>query len=532
MKIECINNSGKSWQKIGESYVKGFAFIENKLLSGQDLFDELVQSIKNNRLNKTLLELNGNFSVVIEYQKIIYLLADKLKTYPLLYSKINNEWIITDQSKVIMDAMPRYSPNENAIMTYVALGYLHGNQTFLTDCKIVSAGTYVQLVDNSTIYEYHKHIYEKVNISDKEIMEGCVRTLENAIKRMIVSIGNRPIWIPLSGGYDSRLLACVCKKFNVKNVSCFTYGVPDSYEVKISKKVAETLGFPWYYIEYNESKFLSVVKSPVDKDYTYWAMNLNTTSHFQDFIAFKELREKGLIEDNAVIVPGHSGEILGRDQVPYHLLDSKRNVAELLYHRYFQWNILKKKYKKQVLINLGTELNSTIAKDDKTITGDLFSNWNIQNRQANYIVNAVRVYEYFGIDWRIPLWDDELSEFWFSLDWNKNSDVILYNKFMFEKYFVPMGVAIYKEKGTTRNLMAKIRLPFSIKSRIKKAMCHLKYFKSKYDYNGFFYRVNFYSGELKKFSTKYITLKKPDTNALVALYQIFLLEKYFHNRNK
>jgi hypothetical protein len=103
---------------------------------------------------------------------------------------------------------------------------------------------------------------------------------------------------------------------------------------------------------------------------------------------------------------------------------------------------------------------------------------------------------------------------------------------MFEKYFVPMGVAIYKEKGTTRNLMAKIRLPFSIKSRIKKAMCHLKYFKSKYDFNGLFYRVNYYSNELKKFHTDYITLKKPDTNALVALYQIFLLEKYFHNRNK
>ena len=82
MKIELLNNGGKSWQKFGESYVKGFAFIENKLLSEQDILDELVQSIKNNRLNETLLELNGNFSVVIEYQKIIYLLADKLKTYP------------------------------------------------------------------------------------------------------------------------------------------------------------------------------------------------------------------------------------------------------------------------------------------------------------------------------------------------------------------------------------------------------------------------------------------------------------------
>jgi asparagine synthase (glutamine-hydrolysing) len=130
-------------------------------------------------------------------------------------------------------------------------------------------------------------------------------------------------------------------------VSCYTYGIPESFEVKISKKVAETLGYPWYFVEYNEAKFLSVAKSPVGKDYIFWAMNLNTTSHHQDFIALKELREKGIIKNNAVIIPGHSGEILGRDQVPYHLLDSNRSVAELLYHKYFHWNILKEKYKKQ-----------------------------------------------------------------------------------------------------------------------------------------------------------------------------------------
>lgn len=130
MSIELTNNRGKSWQKIGNSYIKGFAFIKDRLLLGQDILNELLQSIINNQLKDKLLELNGNFSAVIQYQKTIYLFADKLKTYPLLYAKINNEWIITDQSKVIMDAMPQYSPNENAIMTYLALGYLHGNQTF------------------------------------------------------------------------------------------------------------------------------------------------------------------------------------------------------------------------------------------------------------------------------------------------------------------------------------------------------------------------------------------------------------------
>lgn len=531
MKIELINNRGKAWKQFKSNYIKGFAFIKNKLLSEKEINEEIIHSIKTNQLNQKLLELNGNFSAIINYQNRIYLVADKMKSYPLLYAKINGEWIITDQSRVIMDSMPEYAPDENAITTYLTLGYLHGNQTFLNDCKIVSAGTYVQIDDKTVVYNYHKHIYTKVNLSDDEIMQGCANSLENAIKRMIISIGDRPIWIPLSGGYDSRLLACVLKKLNVKNVSCFTYGIPESYEVKISKQVAEKLDFPWHYVEYTEEKFLSVANSPMDDDYIYWAMNLNTTSHFQDFIAFKELREKGIIEDNAVIIPGHSGEILGRDQVPYQLLESDNTVADLLYQRYYRWNTPKKKYKQQVLNNLGITLNSTIVKNNKPLAIDLFSNWNIQNRQANFIVNAVRVYEYFGVDWRIPLWDDELSNFWFSLKWEKNSNVILYNKFMFEQYFIPMGVAIYKESSISKRLMAKIKLPFNLKSKIKKELSKLNNFKNQYDINGFNYRANYYSNKLTKFSLPRIILNKTNTNSVIALYQVFLLKKYF-NKNK
>jgi len=530
MKIVLINNGGKSWQKIGNCSIKGFAFIQDKLLSEQDILNELLQSIKNNRINETLLELNGNYTIVIQDQESTYLFADKLKTYPLLYTKVDNEWIITDQAKIIMDAMKEYSPDEVALMTYLASGYLHGNQTFLKNCKIVAAGTYVQIREEASVHIYHKHIYDKVDMSDEAIMEGSVRTLENAIKRMMITIGNRPIWIPLSGGYDSRLLACVFKKLNIKNVSCYTYGISKSYEINISKKVAETLGFPWYFVEYNKQKILSMLKAPTHNEYMFYAMNLNTTAHFQDFIAFKELKEKGVIEDNAVIVPGHSGEILGRDQIPYNLLDSNKSVAELLYSQYFKWNILKKKYEKQVLINLGTELNSTISKVDKTLTGDLFSNWNIQNRQANFIVNSVRVYEFFGVDWRVPLWDDELSEFWFSIKWNKNLKVILYNQFMFEKYFIPNNIAFYKEKGALKNIMTKLRLPFGIKDKIKKILCNLNYFRGLYDVNGYNFASKYYLDLLKDFHIDYIAFKNTDGSTLITFYSILLLEKYFDKR--
>jgi len=532
MKIILVNNKGKSWKQFENGFIKGFTFLNNKLLMEHEIYHVLYEAFRANKLNQKLHELNGNFSGVIQFQDSTYLFSDKLKTYPLLYTTIGGEWLVSDQSRIILDALPEYNPNEDAIMTYLALGYLHGNHTFLNNCNIVAAGTYVKLNQSATVHEYHKHIYKKVNISDEEIMEGCVTSMENAIKRMITSIGNRPIWIPLSGGYDSRLLACVCKKLDVKNVGCFTYGIPESYEVKISKQVAKTLGFPWYYIEYTKEKFLSVANSPVDDDYILWAMNLNTTSHYQDFIAFKELKDKGVIEDKAVIVPGHSGEILGRDQIPYNLLGTKKSVADLIFYRYFTWNTLKSKYTKRALDFLGPTYNSTIVKEDKGLTVDLFTNWNIQNRQANFIINAIRVYEYFGNDWRIPLWDDELSEFWFSLTWIKNSNVELYNRFLFKKYFIPMGVEFYKETNVSKKWIARIRLPFNLKSMIKKEISKLNYFKSRYDYNGFNYRADYYLNKLNNFSSPYILLKKANTNAVIAQYQIFLLKKYFEESNK
>lgn len=526
MNIRLGNNKGKAWHVVNESYIKGFAFIDNQRLSINNIYEKMIDAIDKGELDKLLLKMNGNFSVILKYDNSTYLIADKLKTMPLLYTKIKKEWLITDQANIILAAEDDFSFNEEAIMIYLSLGYLYGNQTLLNNCNIVTAGTYVELDGKAKIVEYHKHIYEKKVLNDEEIKEGCVRSLENSMKRMVASIGNRPIWIPLSGGYDSRLLACVCKKLNVKNVKCFTYGIPESNEVKISREVANKLGYPWYYVEYTKDKFLEIAESPMDDDYILWAMNLNTTSHYQDFLAFKELKDKGIIEDNAVIVPGHSGEILGRDQIPYHLLKNNNSISLLLFYRYFNWNPLKKRFKKTVLNLLNAYLNTQNSVTDRTNTIDLFSNWNIQNRQANFIVNAVRVYEYFGNDWRVPLWDDELSEFWFSLKWEKNSAVKLYNKFIFEEYFIPMGVPFYKKVNRATTFIASIRLPFNIKSNFKKVLSRLTLIKKHYDPNDINYRSNFYLKKMSDFSSPYIHLKKSDTNSTIALYQIYLLNKY------
>jgi len=38
--------------------------------------------------------------------------------------------------------------------------------------------------------------------------------------------------------------------------------------------------------------------------------------------------------------------------------------------------------------------------------------WGIQERQAKFITNAVRAYEFWGLNWWLPLWDREFTDYW------------------------------------------------------------------------------------------------------------------------
>ena len=78
------------------------------------------------------------------------------------------------------------------------------------------------------------------------------RIYEDTFSRLISWLDGRQAVIPLSGGYDSRLIALMLKELGYNNVLCFTYNTGGAkWEVDISRRVAKNLGFCWHYVHSN-----------------------------------------------------------------------------------------------------------------------------------------------------------------------------------------------------------------------------------------------------------------------------------------
>src|SRR5690606_26457536 len=70
-----------------------------------------------------------------------------------------------------------------------------------------------------------------------------------------------------------------------------------------------------------------------------------------------------------------------------------------------------------------------------------FEAFDWRERQAKYIVNSVRVYNYFGYDWWLPFWDIEFFDHWLTVPTNQRLRKALYNQYVAQAYSELAGVA-------------------------------------------------------------------------------------------
>jgi asparagine synthase (glutamine-hydrolysing) len=316
----------------------------------------------------------------------------------------------------------------------------------------LGAGEIAYFTDNKVdIISYFQFLPDdKNNDSFEKLADRYVEILEADYRNLINALNGRPVVIPLSGGYDSRSIVTMFKRLGYQNVICYSFGQNGSPEMITSQKVAKTLGYRWSFIETTPEIVKGFTESDEFFRYVDFAANASSFYIIQDFFAVRKMRKEGLVPDDSVFMPGHSGDTLGGS-----------NFLELFSGKESENEMVKKLINYRYDLNKVPDafLNSARHEIENQYNGNFkpalwFDYWCMKEWNPKMFANGVRVYEFFGYSYWLPLWGKNPLAFFANVPFEFRLGKDLYEYALETKIFEPLGV----------NFSPKRRLRFSNKT--------------------------------------------------------------------
>jgi len=288
------NNKGFSWQRTENLAVKGYLFDRSgHFFDGSQLLDYFsgIESLTD--LDERVSYANGCFTVIFSKEDELYVASDPVRAFPVFYTRLKAEWIISDDADEILKKIETPARNEIAWQEFLAAGYVTGDETLISGLSQVQAGELIQFkkddLKKKFFYSYRTHISSEGEYD--ELRTAGISVMEDTFKRFTGGLKGRTVIVPLSGGFDSRMIAVMLKKSGYSNVVCLTYGRPGNPEMKVSQKVAEILGFKWICVEYTEELIRGYLNDSYFRDYYPFASNLVSMFYLQEYFAIRYLKE-------------------------------------------------------------------------------------------------------------------------------------------------------------------------------------------------------------------------------------------------
>ncbi|MEO1608767.1 MAG: asparagine synthase C-terminal domain-containing protein [Pseudomonadota bacterium] len=423
--LEPIGLDGFGWKhhRIGQTHIWFRGYIHGRSID--DILNATTKVQKHDAAN-WLDRLNGHFSIVVKRPDCAFAAVDPVRSYPLIWAADGNSvWVTHDGPAMEQKLGLKAADLDLSMARVVSLaGFTIGNATLYPDVHNIGPGEYLW-VDAEGTGQNRYHQWQPWKSKDQGLAKAKSALSElhsKLIDDLVASAAGRQILVPLSAGLDSRFIASGLKAAGYKNVICVAYGLAGNREALVSERIAERLGFKWYFVPYTNSVLREVFLSDQYAQFKRYSDSL-TSIHFpQDYYMVQEMKHKGLLEKDCIIVNGQSGDFITGNHIPPTLFASEGspderldNIFDALVQKHFkQWRSLMSPVRighirdllRQEILRIGGVSNE--PHDDH----GLYEYCEFQDRQAKYVINGQRTYEFFGYDWRLPLWDRAYLDFW------------------------------------------------------------------------------------------------------------------------
>ena len=445
MEITLKYNLGFSWYKNDTVSIKGYFYMNDTFYEKEKALNLLSKITSTDNFKEVLNTINGVYTIIIKNKEHLFIASDITRTFPIFYTLQNKKLFLSDDIHYLKDTFNINDFDAASEIEFKAANHTQGKKTLLKNVYQVQASEFL-IIENNHIIEsdflYSYAIKKESSDSYAILKNKAIIAFENTFKRFISSLNNKTVVIPLSAGFDSRLIAVMLKKYNYKNVICYTYGKKDSFEIKNSKKTAEILGFKWLFIEYNSQIINNYLETNEFKEYAHFAGKLSSMPNLQEYFAVKYLKEIHLIANDSIFVPGYAGDLLGGSQflkvIPKDLTHSQ--IEDLIIYEKFSNFKFSNSDKK----TLQKEVHNTLVNFDanylEKIPYAVFEDYDIKEKIAKYIFNSASFYSYFGFEHRFPFWDKELLDTFKNLPVKYKYMKTLFDDVLINTYFKPNKV--------------------------------------------------------------------------------------------
>lgn len=230
---------------------------------------------------------------------------------------------------------------------------------------------------------------------------------ELTVKSISSALHQHEKWLlPLSGGMDSRLIACVAKETGT-DIHAYTYGPSRWYEVAYARQLARTLGIQWERVDLGVD-YLA--------DYTpMWLDWFGSSLHTHGMYQMPFLQAVGV--EDAPILQGFLGDPLAGNHL-YKLMESGSTPYQHFCNFSSMWE---KQTVAAVLtfnpVNSFSEIADIVQEEFNSLSGAKYQRLmflDFWNRQRNFIFYHPMMYEYWnGVS--TPYMNREYARFCLSL---------------------------------------------------------------------------------------------------------------------
>ncbi|MBN1943219.1 MAG: hypothetical protein JW849_07990 [Phycisphaerae bacterium] len=413
---------GRRWRTSEHAAVTGYLWENENLLEGSALLDWISQPGVHADLPNVLPRVDGFFSLVYQQQDALWAAVDHVRSLPLFYGQKNGEFYLSDDANWVRQQIDDRTMDDLSVAEFLQATYVTGPDTLFPNVKQLQAGEMLSAKRENGVYRvqthrYFRYVHEDFYDDDESSIVRRMDTMyEGVFARLIRRAAGRTIVVALTGGYDSRLIVLMLRRLGYDNVLCYTGGAPWFFDVRFAQQVAKALGYRWETVEYTTEKWRRLYDAPERRDYGRFAYNLTSLHHLLEWPAVVELHQRGYFPPESIFLAGHTA--IATCHTPDSLeSDSPRGTDAVVQAL---WGA---KYTYQWASGRGAEFRPRIEQKIASLIGDLpadtpeqaasaFECWEWQERQAKLQINAVRMYEFWGYEWNLPLWTVPATEFW------------------------------------------------------------------------------------------------------------------------